>query len=51
MEVFELHGFDSRAGIIGQCRQRLAIAVTFLRCPGAQPRNWAPPLVTRFGVI
>ena len=37
-------------------RQRFATAATLLRClklswPGAKPRRWTPPFVTRFDVI
>ena len=40
-------GFDSRAGQIAHCRQRLATAATFL----SMPWSWSPSLVTRFDVI
>ena len=43
--------FYSRACQSGHCRQWLATAATFLCCPGAKSRRWAPPLVTRFGVM
>ena len=34
-------GFDSRAGQIEQCRQRLTIVATFLYCLGTKLRKWA----------
>ena len=43
-------GFDSRAGQIGTARHRCDVS-SGLCCPGAKPRKWAPPLVTRFGVL
>ena len=42
--------FDSRANQIKHGRQQLITVATFLRCPGAKPRRWTPPLVTRFSV-
>ena len=44
-------GSISQAGEMGHRRQRLATAATFPCCSGAKPRRWAPPLVTRFGVM
>ena len=41
-------GFGSRAGHIGFCRHRMLRCV---RCLGAEPWRWAPPLVTRIGVM
>ena len=44
--------FDSGVGQIGQCRQLLATAATFLWIYFTQALSrWVPPLVTRFGVI
>ena len=47
-------GLKSWAGQIGtmllMARHRCDVS-SELRSPGAKPRRWAPPLVTRFGVI
>ena len=47
----EALAFNSWAGQIGHCHQRLAFFAKFLYCPGVKQRRWTPPLVTRFGVI
>ena len=47
-------GFESWAGQIGTvspAARHLFGVSSELGCPGAKPRRWAPPLVTRFGVI
>ena len=44
-------GFDSRAGQVDYCCQRLTTALQFRCWPCAKPRRWAPPFATRFGVI
>ena len=47
-------GFDSRADQIGTvsptARHRSVIS-SELCCSGAKPGRWAPPLITRFGVL
>ena len=44
-------GFDFLTDQIENYRQRLAVAVPFLYCPGAKRRRWAPSLVACFHVI
>ena len=48
------HGIDYGAGQIGcSVTNGLPMLKRFLElyCPGAEPWRWAPPLVTRFGII
>ena len=51
--AFEAEGleFDSRAGQIRQCCRVRCEVYQELCCADAKPRRYAPPLVTRFGVI
>ena len=46
-------GFDSRAGQIATVSPTARRCIVFpeLCNPGAKSRRWAPPLVTRFGVL